>query len=304
MQSLLVKEVSPYVGAFLQHLKTERQASEFTQVSYRTDLQQFFMHLENQSHPEIDRKSLRAYLAWLAKARLEPSSINRKLACLRSFFKFLRTRGIAEASPAEAVLFLKQKKSLPRISPYATIMKAMELADDGTYEGLRDRITIDMFYCTGLRLRELVNLNVADIDFYQETVRVFGKGAKERIVPLGKTLAAELRAYLKARQTFLAGANRKCDALLINKKFERVTPRQAQYRVQKYLRQASGAARVYPHMLRHSFATHLLEEGADLMSVKELLGHSSLSTTQVYTHLTAERLKQIYNQAHPRAERD
>jgi integrase/recombinase XerC len=162
---------------------------------------------------------------------------------------------------------------------------------------------LELFYATGIRLRELVGLNLEDVDFSNDLVKVTGKGSKQRLVPMGKVTAKTLKEYLKKRQAFLEAPNLSEKALFLNKKGNRMTARQVQTRVKKYLLLASDKDEAYPHILRHSFATHLLEEGADLLSVKELLGHASLSTTQVYTHLTAERLKKIYKQAHPRAEK-
>ncbi|MFQ5648563.1 MAG: site-specific tyrosine recombinase/integron integrase [bacterium] len=303
MKSLSAKELSVHIDRFLQNLNVVRRASKFTITSYRTDLNQFFEFLNNGEYPEIDRRVLRAYLASLAEAGLKPATVNRKLACLRSFFKYLCAEGVMAANPAELLFFLKQQKQLPKVLRYETILQALNSIDETTFEGRRDRMILDMFYTTGMRLRELVNLNFADIDLYEGVVRVMGKGFKERVIPLGKTLSHHLRSYMKARRDFLLGCVDTDEALFVNQKRKRMTPRQVQTRVQKYLRMASGSSESYPHVLRHSFATHLLDEGADLMAVKELLGHSSLSTTQVYTHVTAERLKKIYHQAHPRAEK-
>ncbi|MFQ5825228.1 MAG: tyrosine-type recombinase/integrase, partial [bacterium] len=183
------------------------------------------------------------------------------------------------------------------------ISTALELPDVSTFDGLRDKVILELFYATGMRLRELVGLNLEDIDFSNDLVKVTGKGSKQRLLPTGKVTARILKEYLRKRQAFLEALNLSESALFLNKKGHRMTARQVQTRVKKYLLSASDEDEAYPHILRHSFATHLLEEGADLLSVKELLGHSSLSTTQVYTHLTAERLKKIYKQAHPRAEK-
>jgi len=304
VQSLTAKRLESHVDSFLQYLSIERNASQFTIRSYRIDLDKFFRFLQEGSLFTVGRKSIRAFLAHLGELGFKPATINRKLACLRSFFKFLCAREIIQVNPAETLFFLKQPQRLPAVLSFEAIMAAMELADDGSFSGLRDKVILDMFYSTGIRLRELVQLNIDDIDLYGGLVKVLGKGSKQRILPLGRNLMKGLKRYLQQRKDLLLMSSQKEPALFVTEKIRRITPSQVQTRVKKYMRMATNQEDAYPHMLRHSFATHLLEEGADLMAVKELLGHASLSTTQVYTHLTAERLRKIYQQAHPRAERN
>jgi len=301
--SLSVNEVKPQTESFLRYLRVEKNASRFTLRSYQIDLEQFFSYLKEQEALRIDRKAIRDFLARLAHRGLQPSTMNRKLASLRSFFKFLKARGLIESNPAESLSFLKQSKRLPQILSYKIIMQAMSLPDAATFDGARDRFLIDLFYSTGVRLRELTHLNMTDLDLQQGTLRVLGKGNKERILPIGPTLATHIRRYFAARQSHLHVLDVRTPALFIGARGRRLTPRQVQIRIKKYLLMASDSETAYPHMLRHSFATHLLEEGADLVGVKELLGHASLSSTQIYTHLTVDRLKQIYARAHPRAEK-
>lgn len=303
MQPLTVKNFGFYCDAYLQHLKIEKNASEFTICSYRTDLRQFFQFIQNHEYSEITRKSLRSFLAELYNAGLKPATINRKLACLRSFFKFLCVREVVETNPADTLFFLKKEKRLPAIFDYDTIIAALKIPGVDSFDGLRDRVILEMFYSTGIRLRELVGLDINDIDFNNNVITVVGKGSKQRLVPLGKSIVKIVEDYLSVRKQRLGAVKKTSNALFIHKNCKRISPRQVQARVRKYLLLASQKDRAYPHMLRHSFATHLLEEGADLIAVKDLLGHSSLSTTQIYTHLTADRLKKVYKQAHPRAEK-
>lgn len=304
MQQLLVSRIKAHQNSFLDYLKIERNVSEFTLTSYKTDLDKFFKFYLQKKHEEIDRKSLRAFLASLAVSQFKPATINRKLACLRSFFKFLNLHEIINTNPSETLFFLKKEQKLPIFFTYETIMKAINLPDISQFEGLRDSLIMDMFYSTGMRLRELVNLDVNDFDPYNGLIRVVGKGAKERLIPVGKNLSKVTKMYLNERNDYFLSYNSQEDAFFVSKRFKRMKPWQVQYRVKKYLALACNEQSAYPHKLRHSFATHLLDEGADLMAVKELLGHSSLSTTQVYTHVTPEKLKKIYKQAHPRAEKN
>lgn len=299
----MLESLTQNIDKFLKHLRSTKNASVFTLMSYKTDLYQFGKFLKETNSKEITRNSVRSFLALRFKDGLKATTVNRKLASLRSFFKFLSQNELIETNPALNLSFLKTEKKLPSLLTYETILKALELPDANTFEGLRDKVILELFYATGIRLRELVGLNLQDIDFSNELVQVTGKGSKQRLVPFGKVTARFLKEYIRKRQAFLCALGLPEKALFLNKKSERMTARQVQIRVIKYLLLASDKDEAYPHMLRHSFATHLLEEGADLLAVKELLGHSSLSTTQVYTHLTAERLKKIYKQAHPRAEK-
>ncbi|MCH7679524.1 tyrosine recombinase XerC [candidate division KSB1 bacterium] len=303
MQSLSAKTLQFHIINFLRHLRMERYVSRFTLMAYQLDLGQLLKFVEEQYFHEITRKSLRSFLASLSKRGLKASSINRKLTSLRSFFKYLCSREILDANPAATLLYLKKEKKLPSFFQYEVILKALSFPDTNNIEGLRDRVILEIFYSTGIRLRELVGINLEDVDLTHELLKVTGKGSKERLVPLGKSIIRIIKEYIEARAQYIHSLDLMTEAFFLNKKGERISPGQVQYRVKKYLLLASDKQEAYPHMLRHSFATHLLDEGADLIAVKELLGHSSLSTTQVYTHLTTERLKKVYKQAHPRAQK-
>lgn len=303
VQLLTAKNLSRHIETFIRHLRAERNASEFTIASYKTDLTQYLQFLHETDLGNVTRKTLRSFLASLYQRGMKPTTINRKLACLRAFLKFLCFNEVIETNPADSLDFLKKEKRLPQILSYERILKALNVPNCSTFEGLRDKNILEMFYSSGIRLRELVGLNVADVDFSNGVIKITGKGSKQRLVPLGRMLAKSLKEYLVSRRQQLSSLNDAQTALFIHKKSKRISPRQVQTQVKKYFQSSSGGEKAYPHMLRHSFATHMLEAGADLVAVKDLLGHSSLSTTQIYTHLTAERLKDVYRQAHPRAEK-
>jgi integrase/recombinase XerC len=303
VKSLRRDQLPRYIEDFLQHLRSEKNASPFTLDSYETDLRQFAQFLADTKRDEVSKNSVRAFLAMLAKGGLKAATVNRKLACFRSFFKYLCAREALDANLARPFFFLKEEKRLPAFFKYETIVAGIHATDSETFAGMTDRAMIEFFYSTGVRLRELVGVNVNDVDFVNEVVKITGKGSRQRLAPLGKTLAKVLRAYLQARQQHLNALAKSNDALFITKKGQRVSPQFVQKRIKQILLPLSDQHKAHPHMLRHSFATHLLDEGADLLSVKEMLGHASLSTTQVYTHLTPERLKAIYMQAHPRAKK-
>lgn len=302
-QSLSVDDLRRHIDDFIRHLKSERRASDFTLISYQTDLQQLTQFLEDSQLRHVNKNALRAFLALLSRGGLNATTVNRKLAALRSFFKYLALRGIIDHNPTLSLAFLRTDKSLPSYLDFKTISAALELPSDDSYNGFRNRMMLELLYACGLRLREMVGLNLQDVDFSNEVIRVVGKGAKQRLVPLGKATGTNLRRYLKRRKALLKERRTTSEALFLGRRGQRVSPRTVQAVIKRLVLAVSDRDDAYTHMLRHSFATHLLEEGADLLAVKELLGHASLSTTQVYTHLTVDRLKKIYNQAHPRAEK-
>lgn len=294
--------IKTHIQNYLRYLYSERNYSPMSVDSYRRDLYQFLEFLQPQAGEvkTIGREKIRDFLASLSEKGLSKRTINRKLACLRSFFKFLVKTGTLKANPARDIPSLKVGTKLP---PLLTIPEAMEMLKLPLSEsllGLRDKALLEVFYSTGIRLRELVGLDLDDVDFKNGLIKVTGKGGKERIIPLGKKASSAVRDYL-ARRNELLSQDSDNKALFLNREGRRLSPRGVQRRVTKYLQLISEAERLSPHTLRHTFATHLLDSGADLQAVKELLGHTSLSTTQVYTHVTVEKLKKIYQQAHPRA---
>ncbi len=295
---------------YLNYLKSERSYSAHTITSYSHDLQQFYQFLDEkfgleQIHPDdIDRQKLRSFLANLKNQNFVATSLNRKIACLKSFFKFLFVNRIIKTNPAIGLFSLKTEKNVPTTITYEQIKEAISQIDTSEIIGLRDLVIFELLYGTGIRLSELANIRVGDIDLVNDVIRVLGKGKKERLVPLGKVAKSTIQSYLQRREELLpkVSVKRQTDFLLLNKFGKKLSQRGIQRRVAKYLQLIVPTA-AHPHSLRHSFATHLLDAGADLVAVKELLGHSSLSTTQIYTHVTSDKLKKIYKQAHPRAEK-
>jgi len=275
-------------------MEIEKNYSAHTILNYRLDLKDFKNFLGDLAPEKIDYLVLRKYLATLKEKNLTNRSIGRRISALRSFFKFLTREGFLKTNPILSLSSPKQEKHLPLFLTEEEVSKLIEAAIPKDERGLRDKAILETFYSTGIRISELTGLNIRDADFIGGIVKVMGKGKKERIVPIGDLAIAAIREYLGKRK-------KQADVLFLNKSGKRITTRGVRNVVRKYIRLAGIKQGVSPHTLRHSFATHLLNRGADLRSVQELLGHVNLSTTQIYTHLTTERLKSVYNKAHPRA---
>ncbi len=286
-------------AAFLRHLAVERNASAHTLRSYANDLTDFQRFLAGRGTPDMTAADLRLVRAWLAALHargLAPASVARKLAAVRSCFRFLVRRGVLEGNPAREARSPRQPRKLVSFLP---IDEATQLVDGKAIGGnsrARDRAILELLYASGVRVSELAGLDLDDVDRTERTVRVLGKGGKERIVPYGGAAARALDAWLGERGE--AGS-----ALFTNARGGRLTVRSVHTIVRRSARAAGITRRVSPHTLRHTFATHLLEGGADLRAIQELLGHSRLSTTQRYTHVGAEQLMKVYDRAHPRAQR-
>jgi site-specific recombinase XerD len=251
----------------------------------------------------IDRSIMRKYIVYLKKSDYSTRSICRKISTIRSFFKFLSREGIVKNNPTINLIAPKINKKLPYFLYLQEVNKLIEATPRDTIFGIRDIAILELLYGTGMRVGELVNLNIHDIDLYEKTIRVFGKGSKERILPLGNPSIKAIQEYLTGRHLFSKNVSiNKNDqnALLLNRFGGRLSTRSIGRIIIKYMKIAGLNKKISPHVLRHSFATHLLGGGADLRSVQELLGHESLSTTQIYTHITKERLKIIYKKSHPR----
>lgn len=283
-----------YIEKFLRYLEVEKNYSAHTLLNYKIDLNEFMKFIEGAQIDKVNYLTLRKYLAALKERSLQNRSLARKLASLRSFFKFLCREGLLKENPAVSLSTLKLEKKLPLFMTEGEVNKLLEAPSSGDVFGLRDRAILETLYSTGMRVSELVGLNLENIDFISGVIKVFGKGKKERLVPIGDKAINVIREYLKKRP-------KESQALFLNKNFGRLTDRGVRLILHKYIMLTSLKERISPHTLRHSFATHLLNHGADLRSVQELLGHANLSTTQIYTHLTTERLKDIYDKAHPRA---
>lgn len=288
------------IADFVSHLQKERRLSEHTCQAYRTDLDQFQSFCDDRSVAldQVDKNAVRAFLSRLHLDGFGRTSIARKLSSLRTFLSYLCVNGRLERNAALQVSPPKAEKRLPEHLDLDEVRRTMEAPDARSFVGVRDRAVLELFYSSGLRLRELASLRHDRIDLGSGTIQVTGKGGKDRIVPVGQSAKAALDAYLKRRQRLEIP---KVDgALFVTRQGKPLSPSGLQSRVTKYLGEATGR-KLGPHALRHSFATHLLDAGADLNAVKEMLGHASLSTTQIYTHVSVERLKEAYRQAHPRA---
>lgn len=250
---------------------------------------------------EADTNAIKSFLAFLGTQNYSKSTIARKLATLRSFYKFCLRRGHVQAHPLAAIRTPKQEKRLPRFLELEDITRLLSTPDSTTLLGARDRAMLEVLFSTGVRVSELVDLNFADIDVTGHVIRVRGKGKKQRTTPIGPTAIAALQKYIELRRADARSSSFDASALFVNKHGQRLSTRSVRRKLDKYLSQCGLDPSISPHTLRHSFATHMLNNGADLRSVQELLGHQSISTTQVYTHLTAPRLKAVYDAAHPRA---
>lgn len=289
------------IRTYQEYLGAERNYSFHTLEAYRNDLGQFVGFLSSHNvnaWTSVRRETLRAYLRTLVEAGISKKSIARKVASLRSFFKFLRRTNVIPSNPALTLLSPKLDRKLPVYLDESAADRMLSLPDRSTPEGRHDAAVLEVFYSTGMRLSELVGLNCGDIDFAGGTVKVRGKGRKERIIPLGRKAAAALSRYLASGDRSDHGPN---SPLFCTQSGKRTYPMAISRLVRQYISSVSEIEKKSPHVIRHSFATHMLNRGADLRAVKELLGHESLSTTQVYTHVSTERLKKVYRQSHPKA---
>ncbi len=286
-----------YIEKFIRYLEIEKNYSPHTILNYRMDLEDFKKFCQETELEKIDYLYLRKYLAVLKEKSLGNRSIGRKLSALRSFFRFLTRESYLKSNPILMLSSPKLEKHLPSFMTEEEVAKVIEAAfpkDDKDERILRDRAILETFYSSGLRISELVAMDLGTVDFISGIIKVMGKGKKERVVPVGDMAMKAIRRYLDARK-------KKNEAIFLNKNGRRITTRGVRDIVEKYLKSAGIARGVSPHTLRHSFATHLLNRGADLRTVQELLGHANLSTTQIYTHLTTEKLKSVYDKAHPHA---
>lgn len=301
-------KVQETIKKFLIALALERNYSENTVKAYNNDLAQFQQFLSLQlgqkkiSVREIDRLAIRHFLGTLHGEGYNNRSILRKLTAIRSFCRYLCRHGHLKANPATHLLPMRWERKLPSFLDVAQAAKVMEIPNGNTALGLRDRAILELLYSTGIRLNELVKLNLSALDPLGEVVKVRGKGRKERILPLGSKALQALEAYLPRRKELLEkGKGGSREAMFLNYRGGRISGRSVRRIVNQYLQQVSEQEHLSPHLLRHTFATHMLDAGADLRAVKELLGHASLSSTQIYTHVTVEKLRKTYDQAHPRA---
>lgn len=315
------------ITEFLDYLKFEKHFSEHTAKCYNADLEQFCQYLSGQpeqsgssaqnnasvavatqTQTQIEQlllalttDTVRAYMAHLSEKQYSKSTSARKLATLRSFYKFLVKRSYLQGNPVTAVRTPKQDKRLPKFLEYEQVKRLIETPPSDSWLGARDRAIMETLYGTGVRVSELVGLNIEDVDFLGEVLHVRGKGKKERIAPIGSSALQSIQHYMEYRNRRAQNnGNFDSKVLFVNKHGKRLSTRSVRRKMDKYLKMAGLDPAISPHTLRHSFATHMLNNGADLRSVQELLGHQSLSTTQIYTHLTTKKLKEVYDDAHPR----
>ena len=297
------------IAEFLNYLCHERAYSPHTVTSYENDLREFKAYLEsvekNNNLKSADADLIRGWAVSLMEGGCKATSVNRKLSALRTFYKYLLKKGEINVSPMQNVSGPKRKKPLPQYVREADMERLLDvsLADEDTWQGVRERVVIQFFYETGVRLSELVDLNDHDVDFSRMTVKVTGKRNKQRLVPIGQGLADSLKRYMEMRNLSIPDSQLSTldSPLFVTDKGLRVYPHWVYRLVRKNLSQVVTLKKRSPHVLRHTFATVMLNNEAELEAVKELMGHESVSTTQIYTHTTFEELKKVYEQAHPRA---
>ena len=288
------------IRSYLDYLDAERNYSSHTLQAYNHDLHQFLTFLQSQkilSFHSVEREHLRAYFRLMVEGGAGKRTVARKIASLRSFFKFLRRKGLVRSNPALVLVTPKPERRLPVYLDESAAERMLELPDVSTEEGQKESAILELLYSTGIRVSELVNLNKKDVNFENGTVRVLGKGKKERIIPFGDKASRAMKRYLKTRRP----GDPEEAPLFLGARGSRTYPVAVARLVKRCIGQISEIEKKSPHVIRHSFATHMLNRGADLRAVKELLGHESLSTTQVYTHVSTERMKKVYRQSHPKA---
>lgn len=286
------------VNKFLRDLEIEKDSSEHTLRSYGADLIEVTEFLHDKHPREISHLDIRKYLSELKSKGSSKRTVVRKLSSIRSFFKYLFREGIVKENPVEGMFTPKMDRYLPGFLDESETLRLITSPCETDLGGKRDRAILEVLYSTGMRVGEMVALDIKNVDFISGIIRVLGKGKKERITLLGKEALRSLDEYLEERKNFKKDRSQ---ALFINRLGTRLTDRSVRRIVEKYLKICSLRKGLSPHSIRHSFATHMLNNGADLRSVQELLGHKNLSTTQIYTHLGAKRIKEIYDNAHPRA---
>ena len=287
-----------HIDVFLNFIKTEKRLSSHTVKSYSSDLKQFSKYLSkecniNSDINQVTFQTIRSWIVFLLENNINPRSVNRKISVLKSYYKFLLQEGVLSYNPMIKIISPKTSKRLPSFVDKDDIQNLLDKVKfENNYIGNRDRLIIEFFYVTGIRLSELINIKISDIDFNNNYIKVLGKRNKERLIPLSNNMTNKLKNYVNENDI---------SEYLFNNKGKKMYPKLVYRLVKKHLNLVSSIDNKGPHVLRHTFATHMLNNGADINAIKELLGHSNLNATQVYTHNSIEKLKSVYNQAHPRA---
>ncbi len=287
---------------FLKYLEVEKRFSRHTVEAYKRDLKQFYDFL-NADYEQIieDERKIKNWIVDLVSKNYNTRSINRKLSALKTYYRFLQKHGYIRTSPMERVLNPKNSQTLPVFIPQKDLKQLPDLQEQTDFKFVRDWLIIELLYLTGIRRSELVNLEISDIDFSGKVIRIHGKGKKDRQIPVPDRLLKLIQHYLALKKDHFTGKPYDSGKLLVTDRGKALYPEFVNRRVKRLLSGLTSLERLTPHVLRHSFATHLLNNGADINAIKELLGHSSLAATEVYTHNSFEKLKQIYKHAHPRA---
>lgn len=296
-----------YTDAFKLYLQVEKNASIHTITHYLNDIKQFFTYLSSENIAdlnEIDDGVVRLFLMTLYNEALSRKSVARKISALRTFYKFLEREKLVDNNPFTLLQLPKQTKRLPTFLYEKELEELFSVSDLSTPTGQRNQALLELLYATGMRISECENLQIADIDFYLHTIKVLGKGRKERYIPIGSFAERALTTYIEDGRVLLNQKSQKeIENLFLNARGNPLTVRGMRYILNKLVSDTASHIHLHPHMLRHTFATHLLNEGADLRSVQELLGHEHLTSTQIYTHVTKDRLKSVYMNTHPRAKK-
>ena len=294
-----------YLVSYLEYLKYQKNYSDYTVLSYQNDIEEFFEYLEREAlnFKDIEYSDLRFYLMYLKEEKNDNnSSIDRKLSALRGFYKYLASEDVVKSNVFSLVSGPKKEKKLPRYFEYNELEELFSVPDVSTSLGQRDLLLLELLYATGVRVGELTNIKIKDIDLSSKSILILGKGNKERIVTYGDYCEEILKRYLNDGYILLNTKN--SEYLFLNKNGGCLTERGVRYILEQIIKQTSVNKNISPHMIRHSFATHLLNEGCDLTTVQKLLGHESIKATQIYTHVTTDRLREVYYNSFPRAKKD
>lgn len=291
-----------YINEFLEYILKQRNYSPNTYKNYNIDIIEFEEYLmeEKTNFKDVDYKFIKGYLMKLYDRKLSRNTIARKLSSLRSFYKYLFNNDVIKTNPFKYVSSPKKERKLPKYLGVSEIEEIFNVPDIKAPLGQRDKVILEVFYASGIRVGELVNIKISNIDFYKKEILILGKGNKERIVEFGDYALDAINNYINnGRKEILKKSNKSNDYLILNSRGDKITTRGIEKIIDNIVKKVSIKKHISPHMLRHSFATHLLNEGCDILTVKELLGHESLETTQVYTHVSNERLREVYLKCHP-----